>query len=190
MPRIPVHTLENAPEPSRPPLEELAARMGRVANVHAEMAHSPAVIHAYRAINRALAEQGTLDARTREAIALAVGAVDDCEYCQAAHTLAGQRAGLTLEQTVQVRRGEVDFDQRLGTLVGVVRQVAGNRGYVDDVAWRAALDAGWSDAELTEAFAYVVANIFTNYFNHMVGTELDIAAAPALPEGSGPAQRA
>lgn len=178
MPRIPVHAVADAPDKSRPALEALAARMGRVLNIHGEMAHAPAVVHAYVALNRALTEHGSFDSRTREAIALAVGAVDHCDYCQAAHTLGAQGAGFTLGQTISLRSGEVDFDTRLAALIAVVRQVAGNVGHVDEATWQAALEAGWSDEELTEAFAHVIANIFTSYFNHMVGTELALPAAP------------
>ena len=53
-------------------------------------------------------------------------------------------------------------------------------GSVQDSTWQAALDAGWSDAELTETSAHVALNLFTNYFNHLVRTDLDLPAAPAL----------
>lgn len=45
---------------------------------------------------------------------------------------------------------------------------------------RRALAAGWTSTELTEAFAQISINLFTNYFNHYVGTELDIPAAPGI----------
>ena len=38
-----------------------------------------------------LQDTGTFDARTREAIGLAVAVVDDCASCQAAHTAGGRR---------------------------------------------------------------------------------------------------
>lgn len=44
----------------------------------------------------------------------------------------------------------------------------------------AALDAGWSAEELSEAFAHIAANLFTNYFNHHTGTERDLPAVPEL----------
>jgi AhpD family alkylhydroperoxidase len=142
------------------------------------MAHSPAVIHAYGAVNAAVAEHSSLDAATREAIALAVGGVNDCGYCQAAHTLVGRGAGISDDQMVRIRRGDVDGDRRLATIVGVAREAATGVGEVGEATWRAALDAGWTDRELADAFASVAANLFTNYFNHYNGTELDLPAAP------------
>ncbi|UGY94762.1 carboxymuconolactone decarboxylase family protein [Streptomyces gobiensis] len=180
MPRIPVHTIDSAPEASQETLRVLEKQFGKVLNIHGEMAHSPVTLAVNAAMNAAIAEHGTFDARTREAIALAVGAVDDCAYCQAAHTLAAQGAGLTEAQTVAIRRGAVDFDPKLDALLAVVREIAGEVGEVSDATWDAALGAGWTDAELTEAFAHVAANLYTNYFNHLARTDLEFPAAPPL----------
>ena len=180
MPRIPVHTIDSAPDGSTATLQALAKRTGKVLNIHGEMAHSPVVIAAYAGIADAIAEHGSFDARTREAIALAVGAVDSCHYCQSAHTISATRAGLTEEQTIAIRRGDDDFDDTLGALLAVVREATGNVGEVDDTTWKTALDAGWTETELTETFAHISANLFTNYFNHYVGTELDVPPAPEL----------
>ena len=40
--------------------------------------------------------------------------------------------------------------------------------------------SGFSDGEITEIIANVALNLFTNYFNHVAGTEVDFPAAPAL----------
>jgi len=62
----------------------------------------------------------------------------------------------------------------------VVRKAAANVGDVDDATWKAALQAGWTEDQLAEEFVHLAANLFTNYFNHYVGTELDFPSAPAL----------
>ncbi len=71
-------------------------------------------------------------------------------------------------------------DPKLAALVTLVRKQAAEVGHVEDSTWQAALDAGWSDSELTETSAVVALNLFTNYFNHFVQTDLDLPAAPAL----------
>jgi AhpD family alkylhydroperoxidase len=180
MPRIPVHTVHSAPEQSRDPLKALEAKFGKVLNIHGEMAHAPVVLQSYAALQQVIADYGTFDARTREAIALTVGNVDGCAYCQSAHTMAGKAAGLSEEQTVGIRLDRVDFDPTLAALLAVAREAAGNVGHVDDSTWQAALDAGWTDTELTELSVHVTLNLFTNYFNHLVHTDLDLPAAPGL----------
>ncbi len=185
MPRVPAHTTGDAPEQSREALRGLKRRMGRLLNSHAEMAHAPVVLAAYEGIQQAIAAHGSFDAKTREAIALVVAAVDECAYCQSAHTAGGRAAGWLLEETVAIRDGTADLGPKFGSLLAVAREIAGNTGYVADAPWQAAREAGWSDAELAELSAHVAANMFTNYFNHYVQTEPDLPAAPGL-EGWSP----
>jgi len=180
MSRIPVQTLDTAPEQTRPTLERLTRRTGKLLNIHAEMAHAPVVLAAYAGITEALAKQSSFDARTREAIALAVGAQDGCDYCQAAHTPSAIKSGLSEAQTIAIRRGELAFDPKLAALLAVVREAAANVGEVSDATWTAAQQAGWSDVQLSEAFAHLAVNLFTNFFNHYARTDLDLPAAPAL----------
>ncbi len=180
MPRIPVHTVHDAPEPSRDALKALEAKYGKVLNIHGGMAHSPVVLHSYVALQTVIAEVGTFDGRTREAIALAVGHEDDCSYCQAAHTGGGKAAGLSAEEMVAIRRGNADFDEKLDALLRLAREFTADVGNTTDEAWQSALDAGWSAEELTELTVHVNLNLLTNYFNHHVGTELDLPAAPEL----------
>jgi AhpD family alkylhydroperoxidase len=177
MPRIPVYDLDTAPAASRDNLAALRDKYGKVLNIHGEMAHAPAVLAGYTGLQGAIAEHGSFDARTREAIALAVAAVNGCDYCQAAHTVAGTYAGLSRAETVAARVGQ-PFNTKLDALLAVARQAAKRVGYVDDVTWLAALDAGWTVDDLTELFAYVLANVFNNFFSHYVGLDLDFPAAP------------
>lgn len=180
MPRIPAHTLDSAPDGSKEIAAKVQRRMGRLLNIHAGMAHSPAVIGAYDGISQAIAAHGSFDARTKEAIALAVGNQNGCDYCQAAHTVSARKSGLTEDQVLAIRAGEVDFDPKLAAITEVAREAAARTGNVSEPVWQAALDAGWTDEELAEAFAHIAANLFTNYFNHYAGTELDVPAAPVL----------
>ncbi|MET3811463.1 hypothetical protein [Arthrobacter sp. UYEF3] len=84
------------------------------------------------------------------------------------------------EQIIAIRAAEVDFDDKLEAISSVARQAAARTGNVSDATSQAALDAGWSTEELSEAFVHIAANLFTNYFNHYAGTELDLPAVPEL----------
>lgn len=179
MTRVPVHSVESAPEASRDTLKSLEAEFGKVLNVHGAMAHSPVVLDAYAALQHSIAEHGTFDTKTREAIALVVAAVDQCTYCQAAHTAGGKAAGLSEQDTIDARRGS-SSDPKLQALLTVAKEQVSDRGNVSDASWQAALDAGWSDAQLAESTVIVTLNVFTNFFNHAVQTELDLPAAPPL----------
>lgn len=178
MARVPVHDLDSAPEAGREALERQSERVGKVLNIFGAMAHAPALINLYDTVETLLSEQSSLEPATREAIHLTVAAVNDCGYCQAAYTGSAKKAGFSEEQTIRIRDGEVTDDDELSALLSLARGIAADRGHVDDATWQAALDAGWTDAQLLEAYADVVRTVLTNYFNHLVGTELDLPAAP------------
>lgn len=182
MPRVPVHTVDDAPVESRDALQRQSERVGKTINIFAEMAHAPAVINLYDTVESLLGEQSSLDRRTREAIHLAVAQVNDCQYCQAAYTGAAKNAGWSEDETLAIRRAEVDGDERMSTLLQVCQQIAAQKGHVDDGTWKDALEAGWSERELLEGYADVVRTILTNYFNHLVGTEIDLPEAPELAD--------
>ncbi len=181
MPRVPVHTIDDAPDASRDLLKRLDQTYGKVLNIHGAMAHAPALLDLAVSAENAIKEHTSLDPATRQAIHLAVAAVNECDYCQSAYTGAAKQAGFDESQTVAIReRREDEFDDELGALLNVARQIAGDKGHVDEATWRAAIDAGWSDVQLLEAYADTVRTILTNYFNHLVDTELDIPAAPGI----------
>ena len=76
MSRIPAHTVADAPEASRPILQEIArsSPTGRPLNLHAQMAHSPAVLAAYTALRAVIAEHGALAPKVSWALNLATAA--------------------------------------------------------------------------------------------------------------------
>ncbi len=176
--RLPVHDVSTAPEASREALARRSARGGQVINIFGAMANSPALMNVYDLVESHLAEHSNLDNATRQAIHLTVAAVNDCDYCQAAYTGAAKRAGFTVEETIAIRQGALPDHPKLQALIALTRQIADNRGQVDGSVWSDALEAGWSNEEILDAYTDVVRTLLTNYFNHLVGTELDLPPAP------------
>src|SRR5438105_4595268 len=78
-------------------LDAVKSKLGLVPNMMRAMASSPAVLDGYLQLSGALA-QGSLSARVREQISLAVAQANGCDYCLAAHSAIGKAVGLTAEQ--------------------------------------------------------------------------------------------
>src|SRR5262249_40939158 len=85
-------------------LDAVKTKLGLVPNMVRAMATSPATLEGYLGLGGAL-NKGTIPARTREQIALAVAEVNGCDYCLAAHSAVGKMAGLTAEQVRDGRLG-------------------------------------------------------------------------------------
>ena len=159
-------------------LEDVAKKMGMVPNLIATMAHSPAVANAYLGFSQSVSS-GSLPARVREQIALVVGEANSCGYCVAAHTALGKRAGLTETETLDARRG-APSDIRERAAIEFARKIVEHRGFVSDADLREVREAGYDDGDVAEIVANVALNTFTNYFNHVAGTDIDFPAAPEL----------
>lgn len=146
-------------------------KVGSVPNMMRAMAQSPAVLEAYLALTGALA--GTkLSAKIREQLALALGEVNQCEYCVSAHTFIGSKIGLDNEAIDLARQGK-SSDPKIAAILTFARELVVRRGEVKDADLRALRTVGVTDTELAEIVAVVSLNIFTNWFNHVADPEID-----------------
>jgi hypothetical protein len=186
MTRIPSHSIADAPEASRSLLAEMVqfSPTGRLLNLHAQMAHAPAVLEAYVSIRRATARHGTLEAPIRSALMLAAAVHDGSEYALAIISMLALRSGWHREHVNALAAGKDLGEEKTDALISVVREAAANSGHVSDQVWTRATSNGWSGEQLAEAFAYLGLTVFTSYFLNYAETELDIPAGTA---GVGPA---
>jgi alkylhydroperoxidase family enzyme len=179
MTRIPVHTIDTAPDASRANLDHILkgpGGLGRVLNLQAQMAHAPAVLAGYVALRKAIEEHATLDFKTRSAIQLTVSAGG---YSTAINSMLGARAGWADDDVDALRAGAYAAEPRLTALLAVVRAAAAHAGRVDDPTWAAAIAAGWTDTELAEAFICIALTSYVDTFVAYAGTELDVAVEPS-----------
>ena len=179
MSRIPTHTVADAPQACRSLLANVIqfSPTGRPLNLHGQMAHSPAVLVAYTSLRAAAAQHGTVGPRLSSALMLAAASAVGNDYVIAITSRLAQLAGWTDEQYAALRTGTATGDAKVDAIAGLVREATANSGKVGDAAWSGAVDAGWSDEQLTEAFAYLGLTVFTAYFLNYAQTELDVRVA-------------
>lgn len=171
MSRMQPVVVERASGPARDLLDRVKARLGVTPNMMRTMANSPAVLAGYLEFSGAL-DKGALNARVREAIALAVGQANRCQYCVSAHTVLGGKAGLSAADLAAARAGD-SSDTKTAAALKFALAVNTQRGRVGDADLTAARSAGLSEAEIAEIVAVVALNVFTNYFNHVADPEID-----------------
>lgn len=179
--RIPIHTHESAPEASRPILESILAspgNPGRILALQGQLAEAPATLDAYISVRKAIEEHATLDRATRFAIQLTVSSTQQSDYSLAINTMLAARAGWSGEDIAALRAGAFSRDAKLASLLAVVRDAAANEGAVESETWADAVDAGWSRAELVEAFACIALTVFVKQFVAYAGTPVDVPGDP------------
>lgn len=171
------------PGPGADILAKVKKKLGSVPNIFATMANSPAALEAYLAFAGAL-DKGVLDAALREQIALTVAGANRCDYCASAHTFIGKNLGIDAEEARRNLAGR-SSNPRTAVILRFVAGAVESRAEFSDNA--KALDelrsAGVTEAEIVEIIAVVALNVFTNYFNHLAGTDIDF---PVVDSKSGP----
>jgi uncharacterized peroxidase-related enzyme len=171
--RIPIpETIGDGAEAARPLLERVRKHVGRTPNVFRLVATSPAALEGYLGLRTALAG-GALDTGMRERLALAIGQVNGCGYCLAAHTLTGRVVAKLSETEIAAARAGGSEDSRAATAVAFAVKVARMRGAVSEADLSAVKEAGFSDGEIVEIVAHVALNTLTNYMNEVFATEID-----------------
>jgi hypothetical protein len=115
---------------------------GALLNLHARLAHSPAVLAAYVSIRHATAAHGTLDSRVRSALMLATAGVCGNPCTEAITSFLALRAGWSDAQVMLLRDGQSLGDEPADALVRVVRGAASQAGQVSDATWQQAADTG------------------------------------------------
>jgi hypothetical protein len=143
-------------------------------NAHAQMANSSAVLAAYTSLRAATVEHGTLGPKASWALNLATAATVRNDYMIAIASRFARMSGWTEAQIAALRAGTTTGDTKIDALTGVVREAAADSGNVTDATWRTAQQAGWSDAQLAEAFVYLGLTVFTGYFLNYAQTDPDV----------------
>ncbi|WP_417774140.1 carboxymuconolactone decarboxylase family protein [Stappia sp.] len=177
MPRIAIPMHDDPSHASRPVLDAIRDNLGFVPNVFRLIANSPEVLTCFAAFQAGLA--GTLGAKTRARIALAVAQVNGSDYCLSAHSYLGlNRAGLSAEE-IKLNRHGTSGDTRAHAAVDFAAKVARERGRVSGIDIARVREAGFSDAEVVEIVALVAENVFTNFLNEVARTEIDFPVVAA-----------
>lgn len=185
MPTIPALDPQSATGKAKTLLDAVQKKLGRVPNLMRTLAQAPAALDGYLALGGALAA-GSLDAKTREQIALTVAEANLCNYCLSAHTAIGGMVGLSAPE-VTAARSATASQPKTNALLKLARSIVTNRGNLHDADLAAARSAGISDGEILEATANVALNILSNYVNHIARTAIDFpAVAKASPGGECP----
>jgi uncharacterized peroxidase-related enzyme len=171
MSRLAIPAREDAPEKSQPLLDAVEKQLGVVPNLFRLVGNSPAALEGYLGLNAALAR--TLDAKTRERIALAIAQANGCDYCLSAHTYLGLNLAKIDEAEIALNRAGHSGDAKADAAVVFARQVLAARGKVSDADIAAVRLAGFTEAQVIEIVASVALNVLTNYINNVAGTDID-----------------
>ena len=174
MPQARIHTVESAPEKSRPTLESVRKSYGFIPNLFGALAESPAAVESYLAISGALS-RGRLSPAEQQVLAISISAENACEYCVAAHSTVAGMQKVPAATVAALREGKPLADAKLQALRAFAVMVVQKRGLVEQKDVEAFHAAGYDHGHVLEVLTWVSLKTLSNYANHIGKTPVDEA---------------
>jgi uncharacterized peroxidase-related enzyme len=171
MSRINTVTNENANSEQKGLLDAIQSQLGMIPNFLKILANSPAALRSFLGLH-GIASEGSLDAETRERIALALAQQNACEYCVSAYTALGRKAGLSSAE-IEANRSGTSQDSKAAVAVKFAKALAEHNGEVTTAELLAVRNAGYSESDIVEIITHVGMNILTNIIGKASRVEID-----------------
>lgn len=171
MSRINVVSSETANPEQQELFAAITSKLGMVPNFLKVFANSPAALRGFLGLH-GIADEGSLDARTKERIALALAEKNACQYCLSAHTAIGRKAGLDSAE-IEASRAGTSQDAKAAVAVKFARSLAEHNGEVTTAELLEVRNAGYSESDIVEIISHVGMNVLTNILAKASRVEID-----------------
>ena len=170
---FPIHTVDSAPDASKPLLEKSLAAFGRVPGLHATMAESPALLEGYQILHKLFAESTSFNGDELTVVWQTINVEHACHYCVPAHTGIAKMMGVD-DAISEALRNETPLpNARLEALRTFTLQMVRSRGNATEAEVQAFLDAGFTKQQILEVVLGIAQKVMSNYTNHLAETPVD-----------------
>ena len=176
MAQFPTHTLETAPEASKPLLDGAQKQLSFVPNLFATMAEAPSLLEGYLTLS-GIFDKSSFSPTERQIILITNNFLNGCEYCMAAHTTISKATGVPGDVIEALRNNTPINDSKLEALRQFAITINTTRGWPSEDALQAFLDAGYTQQNVLEVILGTALKVMSNYTNHIAETEVDAAFA-------------
>jgi uncharacterized peroxidase-related enzyme len=149
----------------------IKSNLGIVPNFLRVFGNSPDALKAFLGFHH-IAGNGSLDAATRERIALTLAQRNECEYCLSAHTAIGRKTGLNTDEINSNRNGDSQ-DAKAAIAVRFSRSLVEHLGDVTTAEIEELRNAGFTDADIVEIITHTGINLLTNILSKASRIDID-----------------
>ncbi|MEH0154182.1 carboxymuconolactone decarboxylase family protein [Limibacter armeniacum] len=172
-----VPTKAQVSEQNQAIFDQLEKGVGFVPNLYATFAYSDTALGNYLTFQNA---KTSLRTKEKEVVNLVVSQVNECRYCQSAHTAIGKLNGFTDEQIIELRKGSASFDSKLDALVKLAKEIAEKRGNVNPETLDRFFEAGYNKGNLIDVIVAVGDKVISNYLHNLTQIPIDFPEAQEL----------
>ena len=169
---FPVHTIESAPERSKPALRQLQSAFGIIPNIAGVMATSPVLINSLVGLFGNV-HGGSFTEAQVQVVLLTDAVTNACTWAVAFHTALALKEGIDPADVQAIRDGRLPKDGKFAALSALAKTMIEKRGRLDHQDIERFLAAGFGKDHLLEVIAAVAVSTITNYTGSITNPPLE-----------------
>src|SRR5215468_1335097 len=177
MQAFPVHTIESAPEASKPSLQMLQGAFGMIPNIAGAMSTSPVLIGSLVGLFQKV-HGGSFSEAQIQILLLTNAVTNSCAWAVAFHTALALKEGVEPADVRAIRERQTPRSPKISALSTLARTLIEKRGRLEDSDVSRFLQAGFEKAHLLEVIAVVAASTITNYTGNITRPPVEAAFEP------------
>jgi alkylhydroperoxidase family enzyme len=174
-----IHTLESAPEKSKPALQGLKQNFGLVPNLAATMAESPVLLGGFVGAFGNF-HGGTFTGREKQTLLLSNAVANACSWAVAFHSTMALKEGVEPDDVRAIRERRAPKDVKLAALSVFTRALIEKRGHVDERDLAAFTQAGFGPDQALEVIAGLAVSVMANYAGNITNPIVEDPFKPQI----------
>ena len=163
---------DNAPEESKPLLEDSLKAFGFVPNLHGVMAEVPGLLSTYKDLHNKF-QATSFDAEELTVVWQTINVEHDCHYCVPAHTCIAHMMKVDAAIIDALENKSELPTNKLQKLHETTLALVRNRGRLSQSEQTAFFEAGYEKRNLLEIILGISQKVMSNYVNHLAETPVD-----------------
>lgn len=172
MTTLTIHTLDTAPEGSKPLLEGSVKAFGMLPNLHGVLASSPQTLDAYQKLHQLFMDT-SFNAEELTVVWQGINVEHACHYCVPAHTGIAHSMKVDPALTEALRNEQPMPNAKLQALYDTTLIIVRNRGQLTQDELDNFYAAGYGEQQVLEIILGLSQKIISNYTNHIGNTPVD-----------------
>tara|TARA_R110002124_G_scaffold165023_1_gene332366 strand:+ start:145 stop:696 length:552 start_codon:yes stop_codon:yes gene_type:complete len=174
MTTLKVHTIESAPEASKPLLEASQKAYGMIPGLHGVLAAAPGILEGYQKLHE-LFVNTSFNEEELTVVWQAINVEHACHYCVPAHTGIAHMMKVDNDIIESLRNETPLTNPKLESLRTFTLSLVRNRGNVSQADLEAFYTAGYGEQQVLEIILGLSQKVISNYTNHIANTPVDAA---------------
>jgi alkylhydroperoxidase family enzyme len=193
MTTFPVHTIDSAPEHSKPALKQLQSAFGMIPNILGVMATSPVLINSLLGLF-AKVHGGSFTEAQVQIVLLTDAVTNGSIWAVAFHSALALKEGIDPQEVQAIREGRLPKDTKHAALSALAKTMIEKRGHLNDQDVDRFIATGFNKDHLLEVIGIVAASTITNYTGSITKPPLEAlfqvhAWEELAPSGGGERRR-